>query len=124
MRLYNRHVKPGLIWGSGNAYQNAYIPGATTDGLTVTLIGAVGTAFGQDLQFHKDAFVFATADLEDVSKYGAWGARDNMDGISMRIAKQYDITNDAFPCRIDVLFGFAGLYPELANRHMYDLTLV
>ena len=94
------------------------------DGNTVSLIGAVNSAVGQDLQFQKDAFVFSTADLEDVSKYGAWGSRQTMDGISMRIAKQYDIANDAVPTRIDVLFGFAGLYPELASRHMYEQDLL
>ena len=118
-------VKPGMIYGSGNAFQNCALSGVSdTDGLTTTLIGAVGSQFGQDLQFHKDAFVFATADLEDVSKYGAWGARDSMDGISMRLAKQYDISNDAVPCRIDVLWGFGGLYPELASRHMYETDLL
>lgn len=121
---YEVTVKPGLMYGTGNAYQNCKLTGANTDGLTVTRIGAASSAFGQDLQFHKDAFVFATADLEDVSKYGAWGARQSMDGISMRIAKQYDIANDAFPCRIDILFGFAGLYPELASRHMYEQDLL
>jgi len=122
---YTVSVKPGLIYGSGNAYQNCALSGASdTDGNAVTLIGAVGSAFGQDLQFHKDAFVFATADLEDVSKYGAWGARAQKDGISMRIARQYAIGTDTVPCRIDVLWGFAGLYPELANRHMYELDLL
>jgi hypothetical protein len=75
------------------------------------------------LQFHEDAFVFATADLEDVSRYGAWGARESMDGISMRIARQYAIATDTIPCRIDVLAGFAPLYPELAVRHMYEQDL-
>lgn len=122
---YTVTVKPGMIYGSGNAYQNCAISGpANTDNNTVTLIGAVGSAFGQDLQFHKDAFVFATADLEDVSKYGAWGARAQKDGISMRIARQYAISSDTVPCRIDVLWGFAGLYPELANRHMYEQDLL
>jgi hypothetical protein len=122
---YTVTVKPGLIYGSGNAYQNCALSGVSdTDGLTVTRAGAVSSAFGQDLQFHKDAFVFATADLEDVSKYGAWGARESSDGISMRIARQYAISSDTVPCRIDVLFGFAGLYPELANRHMYELDLL
>lgn len=122
---YTATVKPGLIYGSGNAFQNCVLSGvANTDGLTVTRIGAASSAFGQDLQFHKDAFVFGTADLEDVSKYGAWGARDSMDGISMRIARQYDITNDAVPSRIDVLFGFDALYPELASRHMYETDLL
>jgi len=122
---YTVTVKPGLIYGSGNAYQNCALSGvANTDGLTVTRIGAASSAFGQDLQFHKDAFVFATADLEDVSRYGAWGARATQDGISMRMARQYAISSDTVPCRIDILFGFAGLYPELANRHMYELDLL
>lgn len=118
-------IKPGLIYGSGNAYQNCTLSGVSdTSGLTVTLIGAVNSAFGQDIQFHRDAFVFATADLEDVSRYGAKGARAQKDGISMRLAQQYTISSDTVPARFDVLFGFAGLYPELANRHMYELDLI
>jgi hypothetical protein len=112
-------VKPGIMYGSGNGYQNVVLSGATVaSGAAVSLVGAVGTAFAQDLFFHEDAFVFATADLEDVSRYGAWGARQSMDGISMRIARQYAIGTDTVPCRIDVLAGFAGLYPELAVRHL------
>lgn len=122
---YEITVKPGVIYGSGNAYQNCVLSGVSdTDGLTVTRIGAASSAFGQDLQFHRDAFVFATADLEDVSQYGAWGARDSMDGISMRLARQYAISSDTVPCRIDILWGFGGLYPELANRHMYESDLL
>lgn len=120
---YTVTVSPGLIYGTGNAYKNCVLSGvANTDGLTVTAFGVASTAYGQNLQFHKDAFVFATADLVDVSELGAWGARDTMDGISMRIAKQYDITNDAAPCRIDILWGFAGLYPELAARGFHALS--
>lgn len=117
---YTVTVKPGIMVGSGNAYQNAIMTGADTSGLTVTNWGAAGTAVGQSLLFHKDAFAFVTADLEDVSRYGAWGARETMDGISMRIGRQWDITNDRFPCRIDVLWGFAGLYaPDgFAVRHI------
>ena len=122
---YDVTVKPALIWGSGNSYQNVTLSGsADTDGLAVTLVGAVGSAFGQDIQIHKDCFGFVTADLEDVSQYGAWGARRTQDGISMRIAKQYAIASDTVPCRIDVLFGFDALYGELGNRHMYEQDLV
>ena len=122
---YTVTVKPGLIWGTGNAYQNCVLSGSTdTDNHSVTQIGAVSSNFGQDLQFHKDAFVFASADLIDVSQYGAWGSRAVKDGISMRLAQQYAISSDTIPARFDVLFGFAGLYPELANRHMYELDLL
>ena len=118
-------VKPGMIYGSGNSYQNCTLSGISdTDDNTVTLVGAVSSEFGQDLQFHKDAFAFVTADLEDVSQYGAWGARRTQDGISMRLAKQYDIASDAFPCRVDILFGTDELYPELASRHMYEQDLL
>lgn len=116
-------VKPALIYGAGNGYQNCVLSGVSdTDDNTITAFGVASTAYGQNLFAHRDAFVFATADLEDVSQYGAWGAREVMDGISMRIAKQYDISNDAVPCRIDVLYGFAGLYPELASRNFYALS--
>jgi len=119
------NVKPGLIYGSGNAYQNCVLSGvANTENLTITKIGAVSSQFKQDLFFHKDAFVFATADLIDVSKFGAWGSRATQDGIRLRIARQYDITNDKVPCRMDVLFGAGPLYPELASRHMYEADLV
>lgn len=122
---YAVSLRPGLIYGSGNSYQNCALSGVSdTDGLTVTLIGATNSAFGQDLFFHRDAFMMGCADLEDVSRNGAWGARASQDGLSLRIARQYDIVNDAFPCRIDILWGFAGLYEELASRHLYELDLV
>lgn len=114
------NVKPGLIYGTGNAYQNSVLSGVTnTDNLTLTRIGNASSAYGENLAFHRDAFVFATADLIDVSDLGAWGAREVMDGISMRLARQYDIANDAVPARFDVLYGFGGLYPELAVRNRY-----
>lgn len=120
---YTVTVKPALIYGSGNSYQNCTLSGvANMDNNTVTRFGVAGTAYGQNLAMVEDAFCFATADLEDVSKYGAWGARDSMDGISMRLARQYAITSDTVLTRIDVLWGFAPLYPELAVRHFHSLT--
>lgn len=122
---YSVDVKPGLIYGSGNAFQNCVLSGISdTDGNTVTLIGATGSQFQNDMFFHKDAFMFGSADLEDMSQYGAWGARAVQDGMSLRIVRQYDISNDKLPCRIDILWGFAELYPELASRHMYETDLI
>ena len=119
------NVKPGLIYGSGNAFQNCVLSGVSdTDTNTITLIGAVSSGFKQDLFFHRDAFVFATADLIDVSQFGAWGSRATQDGIRLRIARQYDITNDKIPCRLDILWGCAELYPELASVHRYESDLV
>lgn len=114
-------VSPAPIYGSGNGYQNCIRTKSDTDNMTVTLWSAASANFGQNLQFHPDAFTAVFADLEDVSKYGSWGSRQTMDGISMRTARQYVLTDDSFPCRIDVLWGFAPLYPELAVKSIHTL---
>ena len=122
---YTVTVKPALLWGSGNAFQNCTLSGVSdTDNNTVTRIGAASTTFGQDLAFHKDAFVFATVDLEDVSKYGADCSRAVSDSISLRFVQQYNSSYDSVVGRFDVLWGFAPLYPQLAVRHMYTQSLV
>ena len=105
-------ISPNVI--TSGAKQNV---DAIADGKAVVKVGAgANELLDMSLAYHRDAFTFVSADLEDVSKYGAWGAREVMDGISMRIARQYDITNDQVPCRIDVLYGFKTIRPELACR--------
>jgi hypothetical protein len=37
-------------------------------------------------------------------------------GMSIRMVRAYDINNDAWPCRLDVLYGWKTVYPELACR--------
>lgn len=113
-------LAPGIMSGVGNAFQN--VSGAVTNNAPITRVGVVNTSYGQNLAFHKDAFIFASADLEDVSRYGAWGARQQMDGISMRIVRQYDLSADTVPCRFDVLWGFTAAYPELAVRGWHALA--
>lgn len=65
--------------------------------------------------YHRDAFAFATADLV-MPKGVDFSAREVMDGISMRVVRQYDINNDNLPCRLDVLYGYKATRPELACR--------
>ena len=78
---------------------------------------AIGNAadYGVTLGYHKDAFVFSTADLV-MPKGVDFAAREVFDGISMRIIRDYDINNDTLPCRIDVLYGFKTVRAELACR--------
>jgi hypothetical protein len=122
---YTVTVKPALIRGSGNAYQNVTLSGVSdTDNLTVTRIGSASTAYGQDLFFHQDAFAVAFVDLEDVSQYGASSARAVSDSVSMRFVQQYDVLNDRVAGRLDVLWGFAPLLPELACRNLYQQSLI
>ena len=39
-----------------------------------------------------------------------------MDGLSMRVVRQYDINNDKFPTRIDVLYGYKTIRSQLVCR--------
>ena len=84
-------------------------------GAAVVFIGASGVQYPQNLVYHKDAITFATADL--LMPQGVdMASRQVHNGISMRIVRQYDINNDRMPCRIDVLYGFGVIRPEMAVR--------
>ena len=81
----------------------------------VTFVGAASTAYAQNLVYHKDAITFATADL--LLPQGVdMAARAIHNGISLRVVRQYDINNDRMPCRIDVLYGFSTIRPQMACR--------
>jgi len=67
-----------------------------------------------NLGYHRDAFTFATADL--VMPDSGWYAREAFDGLSMRIWKQGDIKSDDHLCRIDILYGYKTIRPQLACR--------
>ena len=81
----------------------------------VTFLGAANTGYPQNLIYHKDAITFATADL--LLPQGVdMASRKVHNGISMRIVRQYDINNDRMPCRIDVLYGYSVIRPQMAVR--------
>jgi len=82
---------------------------------TVTMVGSSATQYPQNLIYHKDAITFATADL--LLPQGVdMAARAVHNGISLRVVRQYDINNDRLPCRIDVLYGFSTIRPQMACR--------
>ena len=95
------------------AYQNVSAsPGA---GAGITFLMNASTPSGQSVAFHPDAFTFATADL--VMPGGVdMAARAQKDGLSIRVVRQYDINFDVLPCRLDILYGYAPLRPQLASR--------
>ena len=91
------------------------VSGSPADSAALAIVGSASTAYEQELAFHRDAFAFATADLV-MPKGVDFAAREVYDGVSMRIVRAYDINNDAFPCRIDVLYGYKTIRPQMACR--------
>ena len=84
-------------------------------GKAVVFVGAASSQYAQNLVYHKDAITFATADL--LLPQGVdMAARAVHNGISVRVVRQYDINNDRMPCRIDVLYGFNAIRPQMGCR--------
>ena len=81
----------------------------------VTFLGSASTSYPQNLVYHKNAITMATADLI-LPQNLQFGSRQVHNGISLRIAQQYDINNDRLPMRADVLFGSNVIRPEMAVR--------
>ena len=81
----------------------------------ITMLGSANSQYAQNLVYHKDAITFATADL--LLPQGVdMAARAVHNGISLRVVRQYDINNDRMPCRIDVLYGYSAIRPQMACR--------
>jgi len=85
------------------------------DNAAVSKIGGASAVYKPSLVFHPDAFCFATADL--VKPEGVdFCARETLDGVSMRVVRQYAISSDTFPCRLDILYGYKTLRAQMAAR--------
>lgn len=104
-------IYPSIVTSGALQTVNA----SPADNAAISVYGGASASVTQSLAFQKDAFTFATADLV-MPKGVDFSAREVYDGISMRVVRQYDINNDAFPCRLDVLYGYKTIRPELACR--------
>lgn len=106
-------VYPALYGSASGALQN--VSTLTLNGKAIVKVAGASVAYDIGLAFHKDAFVFATADLP-VPEGLAMASRKNVEGISVRFLQGYDIESDKQITRLDVLYGFAIVRPELATR--------
>ena len=107
-------VSPAVI--TAGQFQNVSIP-TTSSTAAVTQFNKTGVVSAQNIIMHKNAFTLAVADLElPEGVHFAGRASDKEIGLSMRVVRQYTINNDSIPTRLDVLYGWAPLYPEFACR--------
>lgn len=105
-------VSPAMYSASHALATVNVLPG---NGAVTTFVGAANSQYPQNLVYHKDAITFATADL--LMPQGVdMASRQVHNGISMRIVRQYDINNDRLPCRIDVLYGYSVIRPQMGVR--------
>lgn len=104
---------------NGGQFRNVATTSAFTGTPAVTVNGgaAVNTASTENLYFHRDFMALAVVDLPlPRTAVEAERAFDEDLGLSIRIATQYTINNDAEPTRLDIAYGLASLYRSLGYR--------
>lgn len=101
------------IYTSGGR-QNVVAAGMA-NGAALVKLGGASAVYRPSLAYHKNAFAFATADLQ-MPEGVDFSAREVYDGISMRMVRQYVISSDTFPCRLDVLYGYKTIRAQMAAR--------
>jgi hypothetical protein len=95
--------------------QNVTSGGMPNSAALVKVGAAANEYLDGSLAFHKNAFIFATADLplpDGTDK----ASRATVDGISISMVRDFTISDRSFPCRLDVLYGYAAYRPQLACR--------
>lgn len=107
-------IAPAIV--TTGSYQN--VTAAAANSAAVTVLGTSGAVSKVGLAYHRDAFALACADLP-LPKNGVVEASrvsDKQLGMSIRMIRAYDINTDQMPCRLDILYGWKTIYPELACR--------
>ena len=104
-------IAPAII--TSGPYQT--VSAAPADNAAITVLGTGGTAYPQNLGFHKNAFALVTCPLE-MPDGASWKARESHNGLSIRVVKDYDIATDDDIIRLDILYGWKAIYPDLASR--------
>jgi len=103
-------ISPSIVVGASNV-ANGTVNALPANGAALTWVANASTATVNNLAFHKDAIVLATADL-DLPDSAVSKSRINNNGIALRVIKYYDGSNDIENCRVDVLYGIAIRRPE------------
>ena len=100
---------------TSGAFQN--VTASPAANAAITIVGAASAAYDANIMYHKDAFTLAMVPMfEPLSGTGAKVTQMSDDGFTVKVTQFYDGVNDNNLMRLDVLFGWAATYPELACK--------
>jgi hypothetical protein len=92
------------------------VSNTVADNSAIVKVGAgASETLIQSLAFHKNAFAFVTADLP-LPNGRDWARREVVDGLSISLIRDFTISDRSFPCRLDILYGYKAIRPQLACR--------
>jgi hypothetical protein len=106
-------ISPAII--TSGAFQT--VSGSPANNAVINVVGTTGATGSQSLIFHKEAFAMVMADLVQ-PRGGANSSRvsSNKLGVALRFVEQYAIGTDQQGSRLDCLYGFKAIRPQLAVR--------
>lgn len=110
-------IYPAII--TSGQYQT--VNSLPADGAVIQIFGSASAYAGivcpQNIVYHKDFAVLGCADLMlPKGLHMAARASDQDSGLSLRLISDFDTVNDRLLTRLDILFGWKVVYPELACR--------
>jgi hypothetical protein len=104
-------ISPG-IYSTGSLQNVDALP---IDNAALTFLPAASTVTASNLLVHEDALALAFVALEKPEGVHFSAVEtDPETGISIRVVRDYDFSNDKFRCRLDVAYGWAAARPEWA----------
>ena len=108
-------ISPAIV--TSGAFQN--VTASPTNGSPFTIFGTASGSYSTSIGYHKDAFTLAMVPMW--APPGGKGvidvAQETYKGLTIKVTEFYDGTNDNSIMRLDVLFGWAATYPELATKY-------
>ena len=107
-------ISPAIV--TSGPYQN--VTASPTTGLPYVIVGSPLTSYACNVGFHEDAFTLAMVPMATPPDgTGARVEQISHNGYTIKVTDFYDGTNDNVITRLDVLFGWAATYPELACKY-------
>ena len=108
-------ISPAIV--TSGAFQN--VTASPTTGSPFVIFGTASGSYQANVGFHKDAFTLAMVPMW--APPGGKGvidvAQETYKGFTIKVTEFYDGVNDNSIMRLDVLFGWAATYPELATLY-------
>ncbi len=109
-------IYPALVPGvGGQPVQYQTVTVSPANGANVNPVNSLAASqkYRKNFAYAPDAVTLATADLEMPHNVHE-AAREEFDGVSMRMVTDYFIGTDQLITRLDVLYGFLWIRPEWA----------
>jgi hypothetical protein len=109
-------IYPALIpFGAGSAQQQYQtVDNSPINGAQINIVNPASTIYRKNFVFAPEAVTMATADLVMPTKGVEESAREQFDGVAMRMLTAYVPGTDQLITRLDVLYGFLWVRPEWA----------